>query len=231
MGTSVIAKQRLFDLVNSSLEVQIQLPDEQAAEKLDARVRVYDTIDFLNENSYIEIGRIAHEMDKRKLWQHVVNPKTGETCSSFNEWTKSCPSSCRAKIWAAKGTFEDLSVDLRPEQMDGVPRGKLKVLCQLSSKVRTDDEILKAAQDTKKSVSDFRKIIEEKEPEQLIEHLEPFKLNPTASQKTIYDGAVSKAMGLGAKTREEAWEYVAQAYLTEPDDGSYNEDEFTREEA
>jgi hypothetical protein len=216
MGTSIVVRQRVNEMLNSTLAEILTLPDEQAATKLDARVRAYDTIELLNEGSYLDIGRIAHEMQQKDKWQYVTDPSTGEPCASFNAWSKSCPSSCRAKIWAAKTLFEDLSADLRPEQLDGVPRGKLKVLRQLSSSVRVKDEVLEAARNKKTSVADFRKLISDNEPDQHIDQLVDKKFHFEVSAWTNIQASIEhKKAEFKDNTGisdEEALEYICADY-------------------
>jgi hypothetical protein len=128
-------------------------------------------------------------MKRNEGWKYALDHETGKPFKSFNAWTKGCPHACRAKIWAAMGTFESLVTDLHPEQIDGISKGNLKILEKLSSDVRKDDKVLEEARNS--DVDGFRKFLETSHPAQLIEHKESMKLNPTGSQSAYIQGTIA----------------------------------------
>src|SRR5271156_3383912 len=109
----------------------IALPDEEAAEAMNDRMGVLDQIHRIYERSYSERGIIAREFERRRLWQHLVDPDTGQSFPNFSAWM-----ACSDFLGCRRVNFESLRdmralADIPEAQLIDVPKGNIKLLTQL----------------------------------------------------------------------------------------------------
>lgn len=203
------ARTHLWKMLNSTLDEAIALPDEQAAYALSARMSAWDQVDVLHERSYSERGLIALEFEKRKLWQHIINPASGEPFNSFSAWATSGALGGRRVTFEAKEDVKALA-DVPAEQLRDVPKSNIKILKKLSTGVRSQPEVLEAAKSL--PADDFLAKIEREQPDQHIEGKTTMRFRPDRSKAEEIEEALKMAMGEGALGRDEALWLIAVSY-------------------
>lgn len=184
----------------SDLHEMELMADDKAAEVITERAKFIDCQDRL---TFMERGMLAEYVEKRVLWQCVDNPRTGIPCGNQNEWIEAfCPFS-RASWFDAKRRWKELA-EIPAEERVQIPRHNVIVMQKLSSAVRKDPEVIKAAQTMPQD--DFLKKIEVQHPDQ---HLEApkgvLKFKPSRTGAEIIEKWVSYAIAHEiAESRDEA---------------------------
>lgn len=173
----------------SDLHEMELMADDAAAEVITGRATFIDHEDRM---TFMERGMLAEYVEKRVLWQCVDNPKTGLPCGSQNEWIEAfCPFG-RAAWFDAKRRWKELA-EIPAEERVQIPRHNVIVMQKLSSAVRKDPEVIKAAQTMDQDT--FLKKIEVQHPDQ---HLEApkgvLKFKPSRSGAEIIEKWVNYAL-------------------------------------
>jgi hypothetical protein len=210
--SDIVRVQNAWDIVNTNLSDLIALPDVQAAPRLNERMALLDQIHKIHERSYSERGIIAREFERRKLWQHLVDPDTGQVFPNFTAWM-SCSDflGCRRVNFEAKKDMEGLE-DVPQAKLLDVPKGNIKVLKQLSTKVRNKPEILEAARNLPQNK--LLQKIEQEEPDQIIEAKQVLRFSPGRSWVKTIEKAIEWAIENDiAGTRDEALLRMAETAL------------------
>jgi hypothetical protein len=179
------------------------LPDPQAAVALNERIIAWNVVDELHERSYVERGLIAVQFEKKKLWKHLIDPDTETHFASFTAWM-SCSQfmGCRRTNFEAKADVKALS-DVPEDKLASVPKENLKVLRQLSTHVRNEPEVIKAAQTL--SQNKFLEQIEAKHADQHLEVKRLIRFSPGRSGARVVEEWISYAIEHDiAGTRDEA---------------------------
>lgn len=181
-----------LDIVNINLSDLIALPDEKAAPALNERMAALDLIHKIHERSYAERGIIAREFERRKLWQYLIDPDTQTPFASLTAWM-SCSDflGCRRVNFEAKRDMEILE-DVPSEKLIDVPKSNIKVLTQLSTKVRNEKGVLQDAKDLPQNK--FLEKLEQENPDQHLELRKSFRLNPGRSDARVIDKWVEYAI-------------------------------------
>jgi hypothetical protein len=206
MSESVGARTHLFSLSSKRLEDLVRLPDEDAARELQCRLAGIERVEELHERSYAEILVIAGEFDKRKLWQCVENPVSGEPFNSWSAWATAAGPRCRRVMMEAKRDASALS-DVPTTSLIGVSKDNIKVLKQLSTKVRNEPQILEAAKTL--PADQFIAKIETEKPDQHIESRQWFRAHLERSVFEKAEKLIAFAIESGrADTRAEAVERI-----------------------
>lgn len=190
--TDLVHARTPFDIVSVGLGEVISLPDPEAAEALNDRIVAWNAIDHLQERSYVERGLIAVQFEKRSLWRNLIDPDTNTPFANFTAWM-SCSQfmGCRRTNFEAKGDVKALE-DVPAEKLIEVPKDNIKVLKQLSTKVRNDPAVLEAAKTLEREK--FEEKVEREHPDQHIEARRPFRLNLGRSQRKAVDEWIAHAI-------------------------------------
>src|SRR6185437_13083690 len=136
-----------LNVMATGWDAAVALPDPEAAEVLNARFATWNRIEELQrERSFSERGLIILEFERRALWKYILDPDTDQPYPSMNAWM-SCSRflGCRRTNYAAKRTLKLLDDVEDKSKLIDVPPGNLHILTQLSTAVRNDPEILRAA--------------------------------------------------------------------------------------
>ena len=139
------ARELLYFLGNTNLEESLAKSDEQAANELNRRVKAYGVVSDQYALAFPELGVIALEYQKRKLWNYVVNGITGKPFSSFDDWASHCHESCRATIYAAKSLVERVSQNIPTRIIVKIPKDALYTVSQCSAETQKKVSVQKAA--------------------------------------------------------------------------------------
>lgn len=184
----------------------IGVPDEQAEKIIFSRLQ---TLDAHQRLGYAAIGLMCREVQLRELWKHRLDPHTGQPCTGFTRFIRvACPYSY-STAFAAKSDVEELLIDLSPEDIADIPQSNLSTMRQLSTAVRSDPKVLKAAKT--ESPGEFVAMIQVTHPEQAIETRKALRFNPPASAADYINGVLEEAKNHGASSRDHALEVVARA--------------------
>lgn len=184
MSLQVHPRTPFLDVVEVNLAQLIALPDQEAAESMQVRMACIERVEEMHERSYAEVGIIAGQFQKRELWRLVDNPMSGEPFISWSAWASSSGIRCRRIIFESKKDMERLG-DVPADRLIEVPKGNLKVLIQLSTQVRNQDDILEAAKTMEPS--DFLEKIETEQPFQHVESRTPMVIKPGRSDRKIIE--------------------------------------------
>ena len=163
------------------------LPDKEAAQLLDGRLRALDRV---AKTGFMERGIILREVQGRKLWQHLA-AEDGRFYHSLDQWIVTAAPWSRRDCYAALGAAESLK-EIPLDRLASIPRCNIALLSQLSSGVRKDPEVLKSARDL--SENDFRATIKQEHPHEKIEMTREVKLKFTESQYSKVMDAVDLAI-------------------------------------
>lgn len=169
----------------------------------DARVRQFDKAQKL---TFIEIGYWCLLMEQKESWRVMYG---GGKFKSFGQWITDAAPSSRATCYAALGEVKKALEDgMELDQMNRIPRCNVKTVNRLSTKLKKDPEILKAAETMEERA--FLRKIEKEHPDQHVEDKNPYRFSPDKTQRTIIDRAIEGAMLLYSLTsREAALEVIA----------------------
>lgn len=184
------------------------LGDAEAAKILDERLRF---LEKQYKRNFVERGFILLEVEERELWKHLCDTDTGEVYSSFERWVVSAASHSRSDCFESLRAVKQLR-DVPREQLLNIPRKNIAVLSQLSPRVRRSPEVIAKAQTATKK--EFIGHIQEKHPDQHVEHETKVTTHPTVTQKAVIDEARKVAAWVnGCIGRESCDEAIAAYYL------------------
>lgn len=184
------------------------ITDEDAAKTLTDRLRFLET---QYKRNFVERGFILYEVEERGLWKYIID---GDTCvpyTSFDRWVCGEASHSRADCFESLRAVKELR-DVPREQLMNVPRKNIGILSQLSTKLRKNPEVIKAAQTG--SRKEFIALIQAKHPDQHVEHETKITAHPTKSQAAMIGEAEQViAWAYGAEGRESVFEILATFFL------------------
>jgi hypothetical protein len=184
------------------------MSDEEAASVLDGRIR---SLERAYKRSFVERGLCLLEMEQRELWAIV----DGGQYQSLNEYICSAATHSRADCFAALRAVKELR-EVPVDQLLDMPRCNVQTLVGLSSEVRRQPEVVKAAQVM--SGKDFIRTIENGHANQHIESKVTKTLHFESSAWKIIEEALERAKAVeGSKTIEDVVEEWAAGYAIEVD--------------
>lgn len=174
---------------------------------MDARVR---QIEKYQKLTFVELGYICLKVEQTESWIEMYG---GGRFKSFGAWISDAAPSSRATAYAAMGEVRKAIEDgLSMEQLNKLPRCNIKTINRLSTPLKKDPEILKAAETMEER--DFKRKIEKEHPNQHVEDDSPYRFKPSKSQRQAIDAGIDAAILLGeCSTREEVLEMWATSYL------------------
>lgn len=197
-------------VTEASLIALRSMPDEIAAVALDGQMR---TLEAIWRRSFLARGLILLEMEQRMLWKHLTDPATGEPYKSLGVWIITAAPQSRSGAYAALSAVKELR-DIPREHLEGVSRCNVSVLQALSTAVRNDPAVLRAARDLPER--EFIRKIQKDWPSQHIEERKMLHMNPVKSASIVIEQGIRKAMEVeGLTTREQVLELWACNYLAE----------------
>ena len=185
------------------------LPDTEAESIYFSRLRFLDDTARL---SYGECGLIGREVKTRKLHLRRIDPETGEP-HTFSSWLRDCAPYSYARMYQAIDDIEALSEDVSASDLAQIAGCNFPVMKKLSSSVRADPRVLQAAK-----IMPSEELIEHINREHPLQHIEARKtlrFRPEESAAATIEEALAMAESKGAKTRDEALEYIAVEALRE----------------
>lgn len=177
----------------------LSLADPDAAALISTRVRQWDTEDRVR---YATLGLMVLAVEKRLLWQYVIDPDDGLPCRSLARWIRVCAPNAYSTCYAAKRDVEELQ-DVPADDLAQIPQSNMKTMKLLSTAVRRDPAVLKVAktQRTEALVAH----VKENHPEQHLEAPTKLLLNLTEIAKAEIEEAMQLAIERGdSHTKEEA---------------------------
>ncbi len=182
-----------FSILSTNLADLLHLPDAEAAERLNERLGVLDQIQRFHERSYVERGIICREFERRKLWQYLTDPETGQSFPHFTAWM-SCSDflGCRRTNFEAKADIKELEKDIDAAALIDVKKDNIKVLKQLSSHVRKQPAIVAAAKQL--PPREFEAKVEREQPLQHIEIRKPLRFSPPRSAAKVIEEWIEYAI-------------------------------------
>jgi hypothetical protein len=184
------------------------LGDLEAAKVLDDRLRFLES---QYKRNYVERGFILLEMEERVLWKLLTDAETGQPYASFERWVVGAATHSRSDCFESLRAVKQLR-DIPREQLLEIPRKNIGVLSQLSTQVRKDPEVIKAAQTGSKA--DFIGHLQTAYPDQHVEQESKMTTHPTVSQRKVIDLACETAAWVyGSGDRESALEAMATFFL------------------
>lgn len=108
------------------------------------------TLDDTERTSYAERGRICLVVKQLMIHTQRMNPETGTGCS-LTEWIRLAAPWGYSSCFAAMRDVEALG-DIPPKDLQDVPQSNFPILMQLSTAVRSQPEVLKAAKGRKEDL-------------------------------------------------------------------------------
>jgi hypothetical protein len=190
-------------MLESSLVTLRALPDDVAASKLDTLMR---QLEQQYKRSYVMRGVCGLEVKQRQLWKVLQ-------FSSFEQWLQNaCPQS-RADVYAAMRTVEELT-EIPRQELEEIPRMNLKVLQSLSTAVRRDPEVLKAAKVC--SEREFVAKVKQSHPEQHVQSERKLTFTLPSDAADMVERELEKTMAEEECSRDQALEaWAADRILDE----------------
>jgi len=201
----------MLDAIGESALLQLRaMPDEAAAEYID--VRVCD-LEEGYKRTFIERGMCLLEMEQRMLWKHRINPQTGEPFTSFERWVLvRCPQS-RSDAYAALRAVKELR-DIPREHLEAIPRCNVHILQSLSTAVRNEPEVLKAAREM--SEREFVRHVQKHHPLQAIEARRKIQFTMPGGDVSLVEQSIQECMEKEQlSTKEDVLMFWALEYSAE----------------
>ena len=169
----------------------LKLPDEEAAQAITDHIKQWDAEEPLR---YAAIGLMTHQVWKRMLWQHVIDPANGFPCRSFARWVRVTAPAGYSTVYAAMRDVEALP-DVPAADLAQIPQSNFKTLKQLSTAVRGDEKVLAVAKSGR--TDELVKYIQKEHPAQHIEADTFLRVPLTETQMADVEDAIKKAMDSG----------------------------------
>ena len=189
------------------------MPDEIAAVALDGRLRA---LEIQWKRSFLERGVLLLEMEQRMLWRKLDDPSTGEPYTSLERWILTAAPQSRSDAYAALRAVKELR-DIPRQHLEGVARCNVAILQALSTSVRNEPEVLKAAKDLPER--EFIRKIQQGWPDQHVEQRKAIHMNPPASASPIIELGFKLVMKHeGLTTKEQVIEFWAAKSIQEYQD-------------
>jgi len=174
---------------------------------MDARIRQFDKQQKL---TFVEIGYICLKVEQTEAWREMYDQGKFK---SFGAWITDAAPSSRATCYAAMGEVKRAIEDKLPlQQLNTIPRCNIRTVNRLSTELKRDPEILKAAETLEER--DFLRKIEKEHPLEHVEDLSPMRFKFEKSQRQKVEEAIQVAMVIyELPTREAAMEVIAADWL------------------
>jgi hypothetical protein len=183
------------------------LPDPEAATAISQHIREWDEAEPLR---YAGIGLMAVAVEKRLLWQYVVDPADGMPCRSFSRWIRVVAPAGYSTVYAAKKDIEELH-DVPAADLAQIPQSNLVTMKQLSTKVRGDEKVLDIAKHGRtEQLVDY---IREHHADQHLEARKVLKFTPDESAAAKIEEALAEAENHGARGRNDALELICATVM------------------
>lgn len=193
------------------------LPNQEAADALDGRLRV---LERGYRRSFVERGLILVEMEERQLWKLLRDSETNQPYSSLEDWICTVATYSRSDCMAAKEAVKKLK-DVPTDQLLDVPRCNIGSLLMLSAKdrakgaVKVGDKavsVIEAAQSLPEKA--FTKAVSERFPDLYIQARKTIHLEPQKTEAEDIEEAIKIAMVVeGCSTRTEALRAISISYI------------------
>jgi hypothetical protein len=167
------------------------LPDAEAAQSITGYLQAEDAEAPLR---YARIGIMCDAVYKRLLWQHIIDPASGQPCHSFARWVRVASPHAYSTCYAAMEDIRSLS-DVPADDLAQIRQSNFATMKQLSTAVRRDPTILEAAKSMR--TEKFVEAVNLKHPGQALEGRSRIYLNATAGQKAVILEAIEVAIRTG----------------------------------
>lgn len=188
-------------------------PEYSALPDPDAEALIFATLAIYAEEEhsrYASVGLMADAVDKKLLWRHHIDPEDGFPCRSFARWTQLCAYP-RSTLYAAMRDVQELLPDVSAADLAQIPQSNFRAFKQLSTAVRRDPAVLKAAKGrTEALVAHVKK----HHTDQHLEADTMFRVPLNETQLADVEAALEKAMARGCGSRSEALWMLAVDYLS-----------------
>jgi hypothetical protein len=168
------------------------------------------SIDKMFKHGYAHAGLICREVEARSIWKERTDPETGEPCASFTAWVRTAAPYSYATVFSAIRDVEELK-DIPDKELALIPAGNFHLVRQLSTAVRTDPKVLKAAQTQR--APELAAMIRTEYPSQHIEASKVLRFIMDESAAAKIEEALTVAEERGATSRTEALESIAAEAL------------------
>jgi hypothetical protein len=168
------------------------------------------SIDKMFKHGYARAGLICREVEARSIWKERTDSETGEPCASFTAWVRTAAPYSYATVFSAIRDVEELK-DIPDKELALIPAGNFHLVRQLSTAVRTDPKVLKAAQTQR--APELAAMIRTEYPSQHIEASKVLRFIMDESAAAKIEEALTVAEERGATSRTEALESIAAEAL------------------
>jgi hypothetical protein len=118
----------------TALQSLNEMPDEEAARKLDTRLRF---IEHQSKRTFLECGMILLNVQARELWRLVIDPLSGRPYKNLTKWVEGAAPRSRRDCFSALNIVKELK-DVPMEDLAEIPRCNMETLKLLSPRERTD---------------------------------------------------------------------------------------------
>jgi hypothetical protein len=200
----------MLDVTESSLIQLRGMDDTDAAIFLDARLR---ELEAQWKRTFIERGLILLEMEQRLLWKYLTNPLTSEPYTSFERWIVTAAPQSRSDAYAALRAVKELR-DIPREHLEAIPRCNVHILQSLSTAVRNEPEVLKAAREM--SEREFVRHVQKHHPLQAIEARRKIQFTMPGGDVSLVEQSIQECMEKEQlSTKEDVLMFWALEYSAE----------------
>lgn len=197
------------ELTQRDIEILREVDAEQSAEVLEGRAVA---IVKLQRRSFVELGMICREIDRRELWKHLVHPASGLPYHSWQDWVTVRLGVSRTKAFAAKKIIEATEGNVSVEDLQEMTRQNLTQFSRLSSEVQRSPGVVEAAKTL--TEDGFVEKIQETEPDQHLTKSCRVVLNTDESQRQTLEETIRIAMWVHeVEKREDALDAILSYYL------------------
>jgi hypothetical protein len=159
-----------------------------------------------------QIGILCREVRDQQLWQYRYDPETDLPCRSWTRWMQLAAPRAYSTAHAHLADVLLLK-DVPDEHLSQIRADNVDTMIQCSTAVRNDPEVLEAAKTQPKER--FIDTVQQKHPNQAIEHCGVIKFEPEASALKVIKEAIEKRMNMGCMSREKVLEMWAVNDLLE----------------
>lgn len=165
-----------------SVQCDVEMRPESLTPTERAQARDSFVRDFERQfSNWTDIAKCCIDVERDKDYRLLGYP-------SWHAWLLVAAPKSRSYIYLVVGRFKELIADISEEELAQMPLGSAGVLRQLSSAIRRDPAVRKAA---RKKPSELREALKN-HPSQAIETIVEKKIQFTASQWEVVNGAYEK---------------------------------------
>jgi hypothetical protein len=144
------------------------LTPKARAEARDSFVRAFDE-QFSN---WVSIAKCCVDVERDKDWELLG-------FESYGAWLVDAAPRSRSYLYLVIGRYKELLPDIPEKELEQIPLGSAGILKQLSSKIRQNPKVRKAASS---KPAELRQVLEQEFPQQHIESVVEQRLKFTLSQ-------------------------------------------------